>query len=156
MLGTYGFEWDEARKVMTFRDDDIWNEYVKEWIDIFGKDKATGESGEDYKGTSGKKKKSKKRQIDESIGDRMVEMMGKFCEQTNENLQAIGKRIGYEVSLGEKRKKLFEVLGKLEVLTTDQQILVAKSLINNNKDLELFFSLPDDARTRMATLMVTD
>ncbi|KAL8487309.1 hypothetical protein ACS0TY_023840 [Phlomoides rotata] len=65
-------------------------------------------------GTSGKKMKSKKRQIDESIRDRMVEMMGKFCEQTNENLQVIGKRIGYEVSLGEKREKLFEALGKLE------------------------------------------
>ncbi|KAL8507744.1 hypothetical protein ACS0TY_018331 [Phlomoides rotata] len=29
MLGTSGFECDEARNVMTFRDDDIWDEYVK-------------------------------------------------------------------------------------------------------------------------------
>ncbi|KAL8487307.1 hypothetical protein ACS0TY_023838 [Phlomoides rotata] len=86
----------------------------------------------------------------------MVEMTGKFCDQTNENLQAIGKWIDYEVSLGEKREKLFEALGKLEVLTTDQQIIVAKSLINNNKAFELFFSLPDDARARMVTLMVSD
>ncbi|KAL8555492.1 hypothetical protein ACS0TY_003339 [Phlomoides rotata] len=86
----------------------------------------------------------------------MVEMMGKFCDQTNENLQVIGKRIGYEVSLDEKNEILFKALGKLEVLTTNQQILVAKSLINNNKDLELFFSLPDYARARMVTLMVCD
>ncbi|KAL8542492.1 hypothetical protein ACS0TY_003378 [Phlomoides rotata] len=144
MFDTSGFEWDEARRVMTFRDDDIWDEYVKasfiSTVLLFKSDpldegnencinaetEATTDENEFSvptdvgQTTSGKKKKSNKRHIDESTCDRMVEMMGKFCEQTNENFQAISKRIGYDVSLGEKREKLYEALGKLEVLTLDQ------------------------------------
>lgn len=29
MLGTSGFEWNEAQKMMVFRNEDIWTEYVK-------------------------------------------------------------------------------------------------------------------------------
>ncbi|KAL8484743.1 hypothetical protein ACS0TY_027155 [Phlomoides rotata] len=50
MLDTSGFEWDESRKIDPLAKS-MKNKlfpFYKHWIDIFGKDKATGESTKDY------------------------------------------------------------------------------------------------------------
>ncbi|KAL8487308.1 hypothetical protein ACS0TY_023839 [Phlomoides rotata] len=43
MFDTSGFEWDEARKVMTFRDDDIWDEYKRQILVLTNYTKAEGD-----------------------------------------------------------------------------------------------------------------
>ncbi|GER25848.1 CTP synthase [Striga asiatica] len=65
MLGSTGFGWNETGKMVTVRDDTVWDSYIKahpkaksmrykswplyaDWVEIFGKDRATGEGAQGF------------------------------------------------------------------------------------------------------------
>lgn len=60
-----------------------------------------------------KKSKSKKRKTSELSDEKLVGLMGTFCDQTNARLGDIAKRIGYEFDISEKRTAIYDALGKL-------------------------------------------
>ncbi|KAH6828123.1 hypothetical protein C2S53_014964 [Perilla frutescens var. hirtella] len=103
---------------------------------------------------SSKKIKSNKRKLVDTTGEKIVDLMGTFCNQTNERLADISKRIGCEFDMSQKRTAVFDALGALGVLDVSKQISVAQRLCNNNKDLDLFFSLPDFAKVEMVRMLI--
>ncbi|KAK6161945.1 hypothetical protein DH2020_001786 [Rehmannia glutinosa] len=48
--------------------------------------------------------------------------------------------------------KVFEIVGKINGLTLQEKLLVSKLLVKNTEDLELFFSLPDEAKAEFAKM----
>ncbi|KAK6139275.1 hypothetical protein DH2020_026980 [Rehmannia glutinosa] len=100
---------------------------------------------------SSKKSNSKKRKSKDPIDEKFVEIMGKYYSDTNQRLGEIAKRIGYEFDASKKRTDVYEALRRLPGLNMSQKIYVAKLLVNNSKDLDLFFSLPDEERVEMQT-----
>ncbi|PIN25060.1 hypothetical protein CDL12_02195 [Handroanthus impetiginosus] len=89
--------------------------------------------------STSKKRKSKKTSND----DKFFDMMHSFCDRTKSRLGEIAKRIGYEYDASEARKAV-------------QKIWVEKQLVNNGKDMDLFFSLPNDARAEMVRMMLSE
>ncbi|PIN01430.1 hypothetical protein CDL12_26062 [Handroanthus impetiginosus] len=153
------------------------------WCEIFGKDRATSEHAEDctdaaddgfdtnfqifvdgeefmsvYQpqesgmktGSSSKKRKS----TEMSTDNKFFEMMNNFCDRTESRLSDIAKRIGYEYDVSEARKAIYEALGGLPDHTMIQKSWVAKRLVNNGKDMDLFFSLPNEASAEMVQMML--
>lgn len=106
--------------------------------------------------STGKRSKSKrKRQVD-STDEKLVELMGAFCEQTKSGLGELTKKMGVEYDLQTQRKAIYEALGGIGQLSVAQKVHVAKLLVNNSKELDLFFSLPDEAKLEMVSQLLDD
>ncbi|KAG8366319.1 hypothetical protein BUALT_Bualt17G0067500 [Buddleja alternifolia] len=76
-------------------------------------------------GTQEKSSSKRKKYID-SVDERMVDMMGQYCTNTNQRLGEIAKCIGYEFDASEKQKVVYEALREISGLTRKQKIYVAR------------------------------
>ncbi|PIN10557.1 hypothetical protein CDL12_16850 [Handroanthus impetiginosus] len=170
MMSRSGFGWNESMNIIIV-EDSIWDNYVKSfplypsWYEIFGKDRATGEHVEDCNDAADELQKNNNTKADEYMPrgfDTNFQIFGddeefiSVCQpQESEScLGDIAKRIGYEYDVSEARKTVYETLGGLPDLTMTQKIWVAKRLVNNGKDMDLFFSLPNEARAEMLRMML--
>ena len=157
--GEHAEDCNDAADELQKNDNTEAGEYVPSGFDtnfqIFGDDEEfmsvcqPQESGM-KSGSSSKKRKS----TETSTDDKFFEMMNNFCDRTESRLGDIAKRIGYEYDVSEARKAVYKALGGLPELTMTQKIWVAKRLVNNGKDMDLFFSLPNEARAEMVRMML--
>ncbi|KAK6124530.1 hypothetical protein DH2020_041739 [Rehmannia glutinosa] len=99
----------------------------------------------------GKKGTGHKRKSIDGI-DPLYEIMKTFCQSTDARLGDIAKRIGYEYDISLARKEAFGVVGNIQGLSLHDKLLISKLFVKNTEDLELFFSLPDEARTEFARM----
>ncbi|KAK6150734.1 hypothetical protein DH2020_015666 [Rehmannia glutinosa] len=104
--------------------------------------------------TSGKKGAGGKRKSTDGV-DPLYEIMKTFCQSTEARLGDIAKRIGYEYDISFARKEVFGVVGNMQGLSLRDKLLVSKLLVKNTEDLELFFSLPDEARVEFARMKLS-
>ncbi|KAG8371301.1 hypothetical protein BUALT_Bualt13G0073500 [Buddleja alternifolia] len=126
--------------------------FYREWCDVFGKDRATGEGAED---------------IAEALGGLMndenqeEDLMGEEANQqenagetettsVNENAAAVHKKKGlsleYDISL--KQGEVFKIVENLEGLNEDEKLIASQMLVKNSDDLMLFFSLPPERKIK--------
>ncbi|KAG8363805.1 hypothetical protein BUALT_Bualt19G0060500 [Buddleja alternifolia] len=174
-----GFGWNDATNMITVESEDAWNNFVKtdsnarnmryktwplykDWVEIFGKDSATGEGAEailksmnaNYGGSNKSLDKRKRKVVDEN-DDRFIDPMTSFCDKTNERLGDISRRIGFEHDASLSRKAVYEALGDLgSSLDMEGKILVSHLIVNNTKNMDLFFSLPNDGRKTMVHMIL--
>ncbi|KAL8523653.1 hypothetical protein ACS0TY_013574 [Phlomoides rotata] len=92
--------------------------------------------------STGKKRKST---TDITI-EPMVRMLGEFCNSTGERLDKIANRIGYDRDLGTEHKLLFEQLEKLPGLSMRDRIKVSVLIGSKVENLEIWTTLPNEAR----------
>ncbi|KAL8531437.1 hypothetical protein ACS0TY_008148 [Phlomoides rotata] len=59
---------------------------------------------------------------------------------------SIAQRIGSEFEAGKKCGQVYDTLGMIESLTVKTRVKVVEYLCNNSKDMDLFYSLSDDAK----------
>ncbi|GER41175.1 sequence-specific DNA binding transcription factors [Striga asiatica] len=211
MLGSTGFGWNEMGKMVTVRDDTVWDSYIKahpkaksmrykswplyaDWVEIFGKDRATGEGAQgftdavndvlhdtnveepspvptedqfpeqcDYPQTnfdsfsaqagessaSGKSKRDGKRKRNVEPEDKIIGFLSSVCQETNNRLSELSTRVGYQANAKQQRIAVYDALKKIPHLTTDERVGVARYLSKNPDEMDLFFSLDDDAKTSM-------
>ncbi|KAG8380564.1 hypothetical protein BUALT_Bualt06G0028700 [Buddleja alternifolia] len=171
-------------------------------VEIFGKDRATGEGAEDFadvveeqvntghvnlggkdnefggdyvpfysnpqidecqsmsffnanQGGSSKSSNKRKRKVVDENDDRFINLMTSFCDKTNERLGDISQRIGFEHDASASRKTVFEELGDLgSSLDMEEMILVSHLIVNNTKNMDLFFSLSKDGRVDMVHMIL--
>ncbi|KAG8390219.1 hypothetical protein BUALT_Bualt01G0061100 [Buddleja alternifolia] len=174
----------------------------KDWVEIFGKDRATGEGAEGFAdvveeqvhrphvnladkenelggdyvpfysnpqadecqsmsfsnandGGSSKSSNKRKRKVVDENDDRFIDLMTSFCDKTNERLGDISRRIGFEHDASLSRKAVYETLGDLgSSLNMEGMILVSHLIVNNTKNMDLFFSLPKDGRKTMVHMIL--
>ncbi|KAK4421548.1 hypothetical protein Salat_2105400 [Sesamum alatum] len=69
------------------------------------------------------------------LDKRFLDSIDRLVSNTNDCLNSIVKRTGFEVDVSEERQKVYE---KLENCTK-------LKIVNNTQDMDLFFSLPVDA-----------
>ncbi|CAA0805727.1 Unknown protein [Striga hermonthica] len=211
MLGTSGLEWNDTGKMITVKEEAVWQAYntahpkVKslcykswpyyaDWVEIFGKDRATGEGAlgfteavndvlhdtnvevpshiltedtvpgqYDYPQTnldsfsaqagessaSGKSKRDGKRKRNVEAEDTILGLLSSVCQETNNCLSELSTRVGYQVDAKEQRIAVYDALKNISNLTTDERVGVARYLSKNVDEMELFFSLDDDAKRSM-------
>lgn len=111
--------------------------------------------GESSSATKVKGKGVKRKQVD-PLDETFVESMTNFCDQTKssigyiaDTMGNIAQRIGSEFDATQKRGQVYETLGLLGFLPVEAKVYVAQYLCNNSKELDLYFSLPDEAKTVM-------
>ncbi|KAG8376537.1 hypothetical protein BUALT_Bualt09G0073800 [Buddleja alternifolia] len=173
----------------------------KEWIEIFGKDRATGEHAEGFvdivqdvlnngltrgkgkdkevegnyvplfnnsqfdevqsmdvsRGTSSNVNKSKttrkRKQADEE-DDQFIAVFNSFYDKVDGRLGNISKCLGFEHDASNSRKEVLEALSEVSGLTMEEQVIVLHYLVNKTQSMDLFFSLPNDAKTTMVKLLL--
>lgn len=106
--------------------------------------------------STGKKTKSKRKRSIDSTSEKLVELMGAFCEETKSGLCDLTKKMGVDYDLQTQRKSVYEALGGVGRLSVAEKVHVAKLLVNNIKELDLFFSLPDEAKEEMVRQLLDD
>ncbi|KAG8382503.1 hypothetical protein BUALT_Bualt05G0084000 [Buddleja alternifolia] len=215
MLSRSGFAWNDTSKTVDVSSDQVWDNFVKtdsnartmrhkswplykDWCEIFGKDRATGEDAEGFAdiaaglrangngkqqvGTmdevpifhhteedgaesidvshinssvgAGKSDKSRKRKSSDDCLEGFMDIMKTFCTQTDSRLGAIASRIGFEHDASKCRKTVYESLGRITKLTVDDKLFVSKRLIEDTKNMDLFFSLSDEDALSMVSMIV--
>ncbi|KAL0416419.1 UNVERIFIED_CONTAM: hypothetical protein Slati_3473800 [Sesamum latifolium] len=139
------------------------------WREIFGKDRAVGNDngviGDNVKNaevggtstasqkkptSSGKKRKNRNREAD----DGLTEAVNTFCDTAKQHLGELSKKLFVDYDEVE-RAAVFEAVGKVPGIDLNDQICVSDRLVENPKKMDLFFSLPADARARMVGLMLS-
>ncbi|KAL0328338.1 UNVERIFIED_CONTAM: hypothetical protein Scaly_2266400 [Sesamum calycinum] len=78
-----------------------------------------------------------------------------FCDAANQRLSEISKKLFVDYEEVEKRSAVFAAVGSIPGIDLNEQILISDHLVENPKKMDLFFSLPDDARARMVALMLS-
>ncbi|PIN22637.1 hypothetical protein CDL12_04655 [Handroanthus impetiginosus] len=105
-------------------------------------------------GSASKKKKGNRKKKLKEGEDQIYEMLGTFCEKTDTRLGNIARRIGHKFDISQKHKEVCTTVGKVEGLNLQEKLQVSKFLIKNTKELELFFSLPDEAKGEFACMIL--
>ncbi|KAI3463722.1 hypothetical protein Pfo_020385 [Paulownia fortunei] len=83
-----------------------------------------------------------------------VDMITTFVDKQDSRLGDITKWIGYEYDASKARKAIFDALGEVPSVNLTHKIYVATLLVNNTKDLDLFFSMPTEARVEMVRIKI--
>ncbi|KAI3451293.1 hypothetical protein Pfo_007958 [Paulownia fortunei] len=171
MLSRSGFEWSDTTHMIVVDSDEVWEKYVKmdanartmrfkshlfysSWCEIFGKDRATRENVKDCSAAANENLKTLGRDEGYTVGGIFDGRHQLFEDDTEFMLGDLAKRIRYEFDAFEKRTIMPEQLGKLGSSLIEKNY-VAKLLVNNSKDLDLFFSLLDKARSEMVRMILS-
>ncbi|KAL8552133.1 hypothetical protein ACS0TY_000994 [Phlomoides rotata] len=116
-------------------------------------DFSTFNVGESNSATKDKSKGLKRKQVDE-LAVQFIDTMGGFCDRADSRLgniastmRTIAERVGSEFDAIKKRGKLFDMLELIKNLTVDDRVQISQFLCNNPKEMDLFFGLPDYAKT---------
>ncbi|KAL0399934.1 UNVERIFIED_CONTAM: hypothetical protein Sradi_2336700 [Sesamum radiatum] len=98
---------------------------------------------------------SKRRKIvRETEDDGFSNAVTTFCQSANERLAEMSKKLFTDYIEGEKRAAVFEAVGEVPGIDMNDQILISDRLVENSKKMDLFFSLPAEARVRMVGMML--
>ncbi|PIN10930.1 hypothetical protein CDL12_16475 [Handroanthus impetiginosus] len=102
---------------------------------------------------SEKRKRNRKKKLKEGQ-DQIYEMLGTVCEKTDARLGDIARRIGHEFDVSQKREEVYAAIGKVGGLNLQEKLQVSKFLVKNTEELELFFSLPDEAKEKFVHMIL--
>lgn len=102
-------------------------------------DESTGQSIGDSLQT--KKSGSKRKAFGPPVG--LIEMLGRMQDDTNERLDKLTNRIGFEFDLSEARKEVIDILSGIPDLTLVQQIDASKIIIDKVERVKLVMRLPE-------------
>ncbi|CAA0829278.1 Unknown protein [Striga hermonthica] len=91
----------------------------------------------------------------ECSSDPFVEAINVFCDKLDARFEDIARRIGYEYDVSTARRQVYAELGKIPGISVKDKLTVARFLVNNTGDLDLFFSLPDEDKVEMVRLILT-
>ncbi|KAL0430523.1 UNVERIFIED_CONTAM: hypothetical protein Sradi_0678300 [Sesamum radiatum] len=97
---------------------------------------------------------SKRRKVvRETEDDGFSNAVSTFCQSANERLAEMTKKLFCDYIEGEKRAAVFEAVGEVPGMDMNNQILISNRLVDNPKKMDLFFSLPAEARVRMVMML---
>ncbi|KAL8511842.1 hypothetical protein ACS0TY_018323 [Phlomoides rotata] len=128
--------------------------------DFSGAEFSSFNVGESSSATNDKGKTSKRRQVDE-LQVQFIDTISALCDKNHDKFGAItdtmgniAQRIGSEFEACKKRGLVFDQLESFEFLSVEAKVEVAQYLCNNSKDMDLFFSLPEFAKTVLVKRIV--
>ncbi|KAL8545624.1 hypothetical protein ACS0TY_005669 [Phlomoides rotata] len=84
--------------------------------------------------------------------------VGNFCDtskntfgQIASTMDNIAKRVGSEFDNRHRREQVYDQLNELEFISVEARVAIAQYLCNNTREIDLVFSLPDEAKTVFVT-----
>ncbi|KAG8371579.1 hypothetical protein BUALT_Bualt13G0102600 [Buddleja alternifolia] len=94
-----------------------------------------------------------KRKIMEGL-EPIVEALEKFTEKTHAKFSELTNLISHEHKLSSKKEAVYRTVAGIEDLTLQQKLLASNMIVKKHDVLELFFTLPDDARREQVRMML--
>lgn len=102
-----------------------------------------------------KKQAPNKRKMSECSSDPFVAAVNSFRDKLDARFEDIGRRLCFEYdNASNARRGLYGALGRIPGLQMREKLIVAKFLVNRAADMDLFFSLPDEARAEMVKMIL--
>ncbi|KAL1553680.1 hypothetical protein AAHA92_14327 [Salvia divinorum] len=92
------------------------------------------------------KKLSRKRKPGDTL-DAILEVMTKMHKDTNQHLEKMSTRIGYDFDLSAKRTEVSHLLGNITVLSYKQRFLACDILVKEPERLDLFVGMSEVDKT---------
>ncbi|KAL8476239.1 hypothetical protein ACS0TY_028775 [Phlomoides rotata] len=87
-----------------------------------------------------------------------METVGNFCDTSKstfgkiaETMGNIANRVGSEFDNRLRRDQVYDSLSEMDFMSVEARVAIAQYLCNNTKDMDLFFSLPGEAKTVFVT-----
>ncbi|KAL8488744.1 hypothetical protein ACS0TY_024873 [Phlomoides rotata] len=106
---------------------------------------------DDKSSTSKSKGKCLKRKYAEGIEMQFMENMGTYCNPSNSKFGQIIEIMEGEYDNRVRREHVYDALSVIDFIIVEARVDVAQYLCNNLKDMNLFFSLPDEAKSVLVT-----
>ncbi|KAL8493835.1 hypothetical protein ACS0TY_024850 [Phlomoides rotata] len=113
--------------------------------------------GESSSATKEKGKGVKRIKMDE-FETQFIDTVDSFCAKSDSkfgqianSVGNIAQRVGSEFDARIQRGEVYERMGMLDFMSVAERVDVAQYLCNNSKDIDLFVSLPEDAKSVMVT-----
>ncbi|KAK4435016.1 hypothetical protein Salat_0664600 [Sesamum alatum] len=147
MMAKSGFGWDDSWCMITVDTQDIWEEFCKANVDV----NVTSTASHKKIGSSRKKRNEKIIVQD----DGLTNAANTFCDSANERLGELSKKLFADYNEAEKRSSIYEAIGKVPGIDLNDQILISDRLVENPKRMDLFFSLPEDARLILCLMTIS-
>ena len=98
--------------------------------------------------------KTKKRKALGEMDDGLVDMLGKMHDATNDRLQCLASRIGYEFDLTKARKEVFDLVEVVPGLTIRQQFAVCGFILDKVERLDFFMGLREIAKKEYVQMVL--
>ncbi|KAL8499882.1 hypothetical protein ACS0TY_019767 [Phlomoides rotata] len=99
------------------------------------------------------KSTGKKRKLHDETDERFIEAINLFSEKSDSRfgemslqMADLAQHVGYAYESSKKRASVYEVLGQFGFLSLEERVHVSQYLCKNSDELDLFFSLPDNAK----------
>ncbi|KAL8530477.1 hypothetical protein ACS0TY_007499 [Phlomoides rotata] len=141
--------------------------YYESWVDIFGKDRATGEHAVDpinilndvqnhtgeHEGETGEKCDELPTEHHESMSA-FVETIGEYMKGSDETFNTLAQRMGTEYDAKIARTTLNDVMKLIPGLSMRDKLKVSDELVQNTMRLEYFLSLPQDEQAAYVSMLL--
>ncbi|KAG6424617.1 hypothetical protein SASPL_115035 [Salvia splendens] len=108
----------------------------------------------DVNETITQKTSTKKRKAVGEMDDGLVEMLGKMHDATNDRLQCLASRIGYEFDLTKARKEVFDLVELVPGLSIRQQFAVCGFILDKVERLDFFMGLREAAKEEYVLMVL--
>lgn len=90
-------------------------------------------------------KPKKKRKAQDSL-DILCELLTEIHKDTNQTLQDLAVRLGYQYDMGKAKKEVYPLLKKIPNFSTDDKLCACSIIVAKNEHVEMFMSLPEEDR----------
>ncbi|KAL8512092.1 hypothetical protein ACS0TY_018522 [Phlomoides rotata] len=102
---------------------------------------------------SGTKSTGKKRMVHDETDEHFIEAINLFSEKSDSRFNEmslqmadLAQHVGSAYESSKKRASVYDILGQFDFLSLEERVHVSQYLCKNSDELELFFSLPDNAK----------
>ncbi|CAA0828729.1 Unknown protein [Striga hermonthica] len=104
---------------------------------------------------SGKSKRGGKRKLNVASEDKIIGLISSVCEEMNKRLSELSARLQTKLMQKSNVLPFMRHLKKIPNLTTDERVVVMRYICKNVDELDLFFSLYDDAKCSLVQQILT-
>ncbi|KAL8500714.1 hypothetical protein ACS0TY_020338 [Phlomoides rotata] len=98
-------------------------------------------------------RKGIKRKQTEGVDPQFMHTVGNYLNgskdmfgQIAETMGHIAKHVGSEFDNRQRMEQVYDRLSEIDIISVEARVAIAQYLCNNMKDMDLFFSLPDEAK----------
>ncbi|KAK4419993.1 hypothetical protein Salat_2412200 [Sesamum alatum] len=95
-----------------------------------------------------------KQQANNVVDGVFLETLNTFVHSQNDRLGDIAKRIDVDYDIKEPQTRVYQALDVIPQIAKREKIWVAQKLVTNAKNMDLFFSLPDEDKIIMVKIMM--
>ncbi|KAL8540173.1 hypothetical protein ACS0TY_001665 [Phlomoides rotata] len=172
LLSKSGIGWNSTTSMIEVEDEAVWDgckradphvkgirfktwPYYPHWIEIFGMiERLDNNICKPSKSTLKTLNKGKKRKNSETDLTNLVDSLGEFMKSSTVAMGDYGKGTEKEYPLSYETMKLNEIMKGIVGLKVSDKLKVCDELIQNTKQLVLFFSLPPDEQEEYVWMLL--